>query len=311
MRVVGDRYRWEFRLFPGERCRGADPAPVGHRAHRALVRRSAGRAPGSAARGRVHVPGPRGRPLAGRAGVPARGRGASDAAVRRARPGRRAARRPQPGVEAGRRAAGPCGRPAARQLPGRAGAAGRGDDPDRGPRRPGDDRRQRCRRGPAAPDRRRAAPAAGRRTPSAGRRRPPVTRPAPWSTAAGTAGTSRARVARSRSSGPPAPRCGWTTSSVPVLRCSATARCPPICATERTRSAPARYDWASRVRAASTTRTPPSRRTPRWPAGCAGAGPTRFCCGRTGWSCPAAADRVVEVGQHRAFPGRIWGNRPM
>ena len=104
MQVTGDRYRWEFRLGDGEDEAGLiTPAALG-----ALLRpvdraRRPGR-PGDHPQRQLHVPGPAGVPLPGRAGLPARRRRPPHPAVHRPGPGRRAARRRQPGLEARPRA---------------------------------------------------------------------------------------------------------------------------------------------------------------------------------------------------------------
>ena len=158
MQVTGDRYRWEFRLCDGEDEAGLiTPAALG-----ALLRpvdraRRPGR-PGDHPQRQLHLPGPAGVPLPGRAGLPARRRRPPHPAVHRPGPGGRAARRRQPGLEARARAHRPGrGRPAG-QLRDRTPPARPGPDKKGRPGRLGDDRR-------AGPGRRRPPDRPGRRGP--------------------------------------------------------------------------------------------------------------------------------------------------
>ena len=104
MQVTGDRYRWEFRLRDGEDEAGLiTPAALGQ-----LLRPWTGRGDLAGLRDhpqrQLHLPGPAGVPLPGRAGLPARRRRPPHPAVHRPGPGGRAARRRQPGLEARPRA---------------------------------------------------------------------------------------------------------------------------------------------------------------------------------------------------------------
>ena len=139
MRIGKTRYRWEFRLLPGETAADFDtiqallpliePVGEGH----------AQRPPRARACRGVHVPGPTRRPLAGPQRVPAGRRRPSHPSVHRAGNGSGTAGRHEPQLEDRRR---PLRRPArvgARHLPGGTQAARAGHDPPRQARRGVDD----------------------------------------------------------------------------------------------------------------------------------------------------------------------------
>ena len=211
MPVTGDRYRWEFRLAPGETVADADRAgPAGGAA-------GAGRpgAAGGRARRRVHVPRAGRRPVAGRAGAAGRRRRPSDA--------RRSS---------GRGSGWACatctswpgswppswpGEPetAAGHLPGRAGAARAGADPGRAAARPADDRRRarRRRRPPGRAGRGRRIPAVARLATDS--RTPPLP-PGPLVDRRGRPGAGwPGRSSPSRRWSSTGGAAGWTTSSGP------------------------------------------------------------------------------------------------
>ena len=108
MRIGATRYRWEFRLLPGESADDFDSLQALQAADRAVDLARRRRRTRTGARHRVHVPRPDGRPVAAGKRLPARRRRAPHSAVHRPGHGRRHARRDEPGVEAGRR---PCRRP--------------------------------------------------------------------------------------------------------------------------------------------------------------------------------------------------------